>query len=250
METESDGKAHSIEILFEDTDVMVVNKPAGVMVHGDGRSTRETVVDWFLKHVPEAKGVGEPAHGVDGQDLERSGVVHRLDRETSGVLVLAKTQEAFLFLKEQFHDRHAKKEYRAIVYGTMREPWGTIDRPIGRSATDFRLRSAQRGARGQLREAVTKWELIHQNDTYAYLRVLPETGRTHQIRVHLKAIGRPVVGDPLYAPSAKRQESKDLLNRLALHAYGLTIALPDGAVRTFEAPLPADFETAVGSIAT
>lgn len=250
MKTERDEKVSDIEVLYEDEDVVVVNKPAGVIVHGDGRTTQRTVVDWFLSHTPGARGVGEPGNAEDGTPLERSGVVHRLDRETSGVLILAKHQDAFIHLKAAFHDRHAQKEYRALVYGSMREPWGTIDRPIGRSSSDFRLRSAQRGARGQLREATTNWQLIHQNKQYAYLRVMPLTGRTHQIRVHLKAIGRPVVGDPLYAPESKWQESKTLLNRLALHAYQLTITLPNGKKHTFTAPLPQDFEQAAASIAT
>ena len=192
----------------------------------------------------------EPGYAQDGAALERSGVVHRLDRDTSGLLVLAKTQEAFEHLKHQFHEHLIKKEYRAFVYGTMKERWGTVDRPIGRSTKDFRLRSAQRGARGTLREAITDWELIGQTKTHAYLKVTPKTGRTHQIRVHLKAIGRPIVCDDLYASDEALGGQNLGFTRLALHAYALTIVLRSGEERHFLAPLPLDFENASTAIAT
>lgn len=231
-----------IEILFENDDVLVVNKPAGVMVHEDGHNEGETVVDWFLGHVPAAKGVGEPQTNNKGEAMERSGVVHRLDGETSGVLLLAKTQEAYEHLKQQFHDRLTRKEYRAFVYGHMRENWGTIDRPIGRSSKDFRLRSAQRGAKGTLRDAVTDWELIgkgeYEGEPFSYVKLKPKTGRTHQIRVHLKAIDRPIVCDELYAASKPESSNNLGLKRLALHAHELELTLPDGEQQRFVAPLP------------
>lgn len=239
-----------IEILYEDADVLVVNKPVGILVHGDGRSTEPTVVDWYLSHVPSARGVGEPGLAQDGTPLERSGVVHRLDKDTSGVLILAKTQEAFAHLKAQFHDRLANKEYRAIVYGTMKDKWGTIDRVIGRNSRDFRLRSAERGAKGVLRPAVTNWEVIAQSDTHAYLKLFPKTGRTHQIRVHLKSVGHPIVEDQLYASEEYRKKDNLGFTRMALHAYMLTLTLPNGEERVFCAPLPHDFEIASTAIAT
>ena len=238
------------QILYEDTDVLVVNKPSGMMVHNDGRNEEETVVDWFLSRAPSARGIGEGGFAQDGSLLERSGVVHRLDRETSGVLVLAKTQDTFIHLKQQFHDHLIKKEYRTFVYGTMKEKWGTVNRPIGRSTKDFRLRSAQRGARGTLREAITDWELIGQSNTHAYLKITPKTGRTHQIRVHLKAIGRPIVHDELYASEELRKGDTLGFSRLALHAYALKLTLPTGEEKSFLAPLPLDFEIASTTIAT
>lgn len=238
------------QILYEDTDVLVVNKPSGMMVHNDGRNEGETVVDWFLSRAPSARGIGEGGFAQDGSLLERSGVVHRLDRETSGVLVLAKTQDAFIHLKQQFHDHLIKKEYRTFVYGTMKEKWGTVNRPIGRSTKDFRLRSAQRGARGTLREAITDWELIGQSNTHAYLKITPKTGRTHQIRVHLKAIGRPIVHDELYASEELLKGDTLGFSRLALHAYALKLTLPTGEEKSFLAPLPLDFEIASTTIAT
>lgn len=254
MEIDSEEKESSkgteITVLYEDGAVMVLNKPSGILVHNDGHSIEPTVVDWFLKRVPEARGVGEGGFAQDGTLLERSGVVHRLDRETSGLLILAKTLDAFFHLKHQFHEHLIKKEYRAVVYGTMKERWGTVDRPIGRSTKDFRLRSAQRGARGTLRAAVTDWELIGQTTTHAYLKVTPKTGRTHQIRVHLKAIGRPIVHDTLYASPESLQGENLGFTRLALHAYSLKIMLPRGEEKNFLAPLPLDFEIASTAIAT
>jgi len=239
-----------ITILYEDSDVLVINKPAGLMVHSDARSGEPTLVDWFLARTPEALGVGEPGIAQDGTPLERSGVVHRLDKETTGVILLTKNQNAFLHMKTQFHDRLVKKEYRAFVYGNMKEKWGTINRPIGRSAKDFRLRSAQRGAKGVLRKAVTDWELIGQTDDFAYLKLLPKTGRTHQLRVHLKSISRPIVCDTLYAPESLRSGNNLGFTRLALHAHKLTTTLPNGEVQTFIAPQPEDFENAEVALAT
>jgi 23S rRNA pseudouridine1911/1915/1917 synthase len=253
MENGRDEKARDfrtrITVLYEDADVVVIDKPAGLLVHEDGRTEEPTVVDWLLAHAPEARGVGEPGRTPTGGSLERSGVVHRLDAETSGVLILAKTQDAFVHLKEQFHGRRAKKEYHAFVYGAMKEKWGTIRRTIGRSPRDFRLRSAERGARGLLRPAVTNWEVIAQSASHAYLKVMPQTGRTHQIRVHLKAIGKPIVHDPLYGPGP-RPGSDDLgFERLALHAHTLTLVTPDGTSRAFTAPLPEDFVRAAAAVA-
>ena len=242
------------KIIFENDDVLVIDKPVGVLVHGEGADPTGTVVEWFLAHVPKAKGVGEPRLGVDGKEIERSGVVHRLDKETSGVLILAKNQSAFDHVKTQFKDRLVRKEYRALVYGMMKERWGTINRSIGRSSRDWRLRSAERGARGMLREASTDWECLtsgeYEGEKFSYLKLLPKTGRTHQLRVHLKAIGRPIVGDTLYASPEKIEASNNLeLNRLALHALSLKLTLPDGEERLFESELPLEIFSAAGLIA-
>lgn len=238
-----------IEILFENDDVVVVNKPVGLMVHADGHNKEKTLVDWFLGKFPEAKGVGEAGFSPKGEELERSGVVHRLDRETSGVMVLAKNQAAFEHLKSQFQDRLAKKEYRALVYGPVRERWGTIDKAIGRSPSDHRKRLADSRAKGTLREAVTEWECIgtgrFQDENFSYLKLMPKTGRTHQIRVHLKSISRPVVGDSLYAHSEMQRSNNIGLERMALHAHKLHIVLPNGEDGAFMAPVPSEIEQAV-----
>lgn len=240
---------NDIEIIYEDEEVLVINKPAGLLVHSDGFSTDMTVADWFLARVPEAALVGEPQTLKNGVVIARPGVVHRLDKDTSGVMILAKTQKAFGHLKKQFRDRLAKKEYRAFVYGTMKEKWGTINRPIGRSKSDRRRRSAERGSTGVRRQAVTDWELILQNDQYAYLKFFPKTGRTHQIRVHGKAMSRPIVGDALYTPKLVKEMGDLGIGRLALHAHQLTLELPGGEKKTFTAPVPSVFEAALAKIA-
>ena len=243
----------NIPILFENDDVVIINKPEGIMVHADGVSTDPTVVDWFLEHYPDAKGVGEPQRAQDGTELERSGVVHRLDRETSGVLLLTKHQRAFAHCKAQFHDRLVHKEYRAFVYGPIRDRWGTIDKPIGRSPRDFRLRSAMPGAKGTMRDAVTDWECIgtgrYEDEPFSYVKLKPKTGRTHQLRVHLRAIDRPIVNDPLYAAHVHTSSNNLGLERMALHAHILDIVLPDGEEMRAIAPVPQSFEEAAERIA-
>ena len=245
----------NIPIIFENESVVVIDKPAGILVHTDGQSTDQTVVDWFLNHCPDSRGVGESASLPDGLPLERSGVVHRLDRETSGVMILVKTDDAYRCLKEEFRARRVYKEYHTIVYGWMKEKRGNINRPIGRSRRDSRCRSAQRGAAGKLRSATTDWELLKQGtygpeaEHFAYLKLIPQTGRTHQLRAHLKAIDRPIVGDGLYAPAALRAGSNLDLDRLALHAHCLELSLPHSGKHEFVSPLPAMLTDAVLRIA-
>ena len=236
-------------ILYEDTDILVIDKPAGWIVHEDGRTnSAPVVVEWFLRRVSEARGVGEPALAQDGTPLERSGVVHRLDRETSGVLVLAKTQDAHQFLKQQFKDRHVYKEYRAFVYGRLNDRYGSINRPIGRSSKDSRLRSAMRGAKGVMRDAITDFERIgigeFEGESFSYVKLVPKTGLTHQLRVHLRAVDRPIVRDELYATHLIEKSNNLGLNRMALHAYVLELTLPNGQNERFIAPVPAAFEAA------
>lgn len=236
-----------LPIIYEDDDLVAVNKPAGVMTHPDGRTTEETASDWFAKRYPASAEVGETQRLPDGTERARPGIVHRLDRETSGVLVFAKTQDAHAFLKKAFQDRDAKKTYLAFVYGVPKEKKGTIEFSIGRSRKDFRLRSAQPKAKGTLREALTKYQVIGENreGKLALLKVMPETGRTHQIRVHLKAIHHPVIADPLYAPS--KMETFDI-PRLALHAFRLDFPLPSGGRKVLEAPLPDDLTPGLSHI--
>lgn len=252
--------------LYEDSDILVINKPAGLMVHGDGRTKEKTLADFLIEEYPEMKEIGEPwvsAPVVPATDslqttnyklpatIYRPGIVHRLDRETSGVLVIAKNQEAFLSLKDQFKNRTTEKHYRAFVWGFLAESEGIIDKPIGRSPSDFRRFLSGHGARGELRDAVTEYKVLKQfvdasGEKFSFLDISPKTGRTHQIRVHMKYLQRPIACDKLYAPKNPCALGFD---RVALHAYSLSINLPKTKERmTFVAPLPVDFINA-GAVA-
>lgn len=242
------------DILFENKDVLVVSKPEGWLVHWDGKNEDvPTIVEWFLGRTPEARGVGEKGYAPDGTELDRSGVVHRLDRETSGILILAKNNEIYHHLKDQFKNKKVHKEYRAFVYGRMHERWGTINRPIGRSGKDPRQRSALPGAVGKLREAITDFERIgtgeYMEETFSYLKLVPKTGRTHQLRAHLRALDRPIVGDKLYADYKMKDSNNLELHRLALHAHILEVELPNGEMLRSIAPMPLEFELAAERIA-
>lgn len=229
-------------ILYEDKDMIAVNKPAGLVVHGDGKTAEPTLADWVLEKYPEAKEVGEPWKNEKGETIYRPGIVHRLDRETSGVMLVAKTQKGFENLKAQFQEQKIRKIYHAFAYGQMKEKEGVIDRPIGRSKKDFRMWSAQRGARGEMREAVTEYQVAQTTKDYSFVHVFPKTGRTHQIRVHFKAINHPLVGDSLYAPTTDNMLG---FTRLALHSFETTFMDTKGKSHTVTAPYPEDFLHAV-----
>jgi len=235
----------TIKILYESDDMLVINKPAGLVVHADGKTEEDSVTDWLLEKYPDMKEVGEPTLLSSGKTIYRPGIVHRLDRETSGALLVAKNQKAFECLKDQFQNREIKKRYNAFVYGEMKEEDGTIDRDIARSKKDFRLFSAQRGGRGEARPAITEYTVLHRSPEYTFIEARPLTGRTHQIRVHFKAINHPVVCDRLYAP-----KQKPLLGfeRLALHARELTFTTLDREEVTVEAPYPTDFKQAMSHL--
>lgn len=255
MESENDEKVYKIKpvIIYEDDNVIVINKPYGWLTHADGHSNEPTVVEWLLSHAPEARGVGETGYSPKGVELDRSGVVHRLDRETSGVLILAKNQTTHQFLKQQFKNHTVYKEYRALVYGRLNDRWGTINRAIGRSAADRRRRSAERGAKGVLREAVTDFERIgvgeYEGEPFSYVKLMPKTGRTHQLRAHLRAIDRPIVGDTLYGEHRVDKSNNIGLGRLALHAHILELVLLGGQIERFIAPIPQEMEEAAERIA-
>ena len=236
-----------IKILYEDEYILALNKPSGLLVHSDGRSKEPTLVDWINENYPDLKEVGEDQILQNGEIIKRPGIVHRLDKDTSGVIIVAKTKEAHQFLKKQFKDRKAEKIYNALVWGNFSPDKieGIIDKPIGKSGNDFRKWSAEHGAKGELREAITKYKVLSQNNDFAYLEVRPKTGRTHQIRVHLKSISHPVVCDKLYAPSKICDGSGLCLgfSRLALHALSIKLELPNGTHITIESPLPEEFES-------
>lgn len=235
-----------IKILYEDQFILALDKPSGLLVHTDGRSEENTLVDWINENYPELAEVGEEQILQNGEKIKRPGIIHRLDKDTSGVIIVAKTKEAYVFLKEQFQNRKVEKTYHALVWGKFLEDKqeGLIDKPIGRSSSDFRKWSAEYGAKGEMREAVTKYKVLSQNNEFAYLEVKPKTGRTHQIRVHLKAISHPVVCDKLYADKKVCDGSSACLgfSRLALHAFSIKLELPNNTRIDIESPLPKEFE--------
>jgi 23S rRNA pseudouridine1911/1915/1917 synthase len=225
------------QIIYEDEDIVAINKPAGLVVHSDGKTVEPSVTDWFLEKYPAAKGVGEPLG-----DIIRPGIVHRIDRETSGVLLLAKTKEGHAHLKEQFQNREIEKIYHAFLYGNLKEDHGSINLKIERSRSDFRKRIAGREGR----EALTYFQVLNRGEGFTFVEAKPRTGRTHQIRVHFKYIHHPVVADRLYAPS---QEPILGFSRLALHAREIVFSNIKGEKITLTAPYPADFQMAVDSMA-
>lgn len=231
-----------IKIIYEDENIVAINKPSGLVVHNDGKTDEPNLCDWILKNYPDTKNVGEPLKLIDGGEIKRPGIVHRIDRETSGVLLIVKNQETFLNLKNQFKNREIKKTYKAFVYGEIKENGGVIDKPIGKSRKDFKQWSASDKARGKLRDAITEYKILIRNKSFSFVEVSPKTGRTHQIRVHFKLINHPIVCDRLYAD---RRECALGFGRLALHAFSVEFKNLNGTVLKIEAPLPDDFEKAL-----
>jgi 23S rRNA pseudouridine1911/1915/1917 synthase len=234
----------------------VINKPAGMMVHPAGGRTSGTLVNALLYRCPDLSGIG-------GE--RRPGIVHRLDKETSGVMVVAKSAAAFRHLARQFKERQVEKEYVALVWGKLPSVSGTIDRPIGRHRSD-RKRMSSRYAQAKKREAITAWsvEKSFKLDTGAVaplwvslLRLKPKTGRTHQLRVHLADLGFPILGDKVYGQRrmerARKSAASALLTacpRQLLHAAKLSFVHPTTSeVMRFRAPLPTDMEELISLLA-
>jgi 23S rRNA pseudouridine1911/1915/1917 synthase len=212
-----------LDIVYEDDELMIVNKPAGMVVHPGAGHSRGTLVNALLSQMPD----------LPDQEGDRPGIVHRLDRDTSGLIAIAKTDRAIEHLQAQFKDRRVSKVYLALVEGRLQPDKGLVDAAIGRDP-----RQRQRMAVvSDGRPARTAYQVREHLGDHTFIEVRPETGRTHQIRVHLSAIGYPVYGDPIYG---RRKRSGD---RLFLHAWQLTLDLPSsGERRTFTAPLPDDLQ--------
>ena len=219
----------ALVVLHEDEDLIVVDKPAGLVVHPAPGHAGGTLVNALLHRCAALSGVGGAL---------RPGIVHRLDRDTSGVLVAAKHDAAHEALAAQFRDHSVEREYRAVVRGVPGADTGRVDRALGRHPRDGKRFSV--AARGAVRDAHTAWRVLRrfERSGRSLLAVRPETGRTHQIRVHLASAGLPLVGDPVYGRGAR---SEGGLARTALHAATLGFAHPTrGARLRFEAPLPPD----------
>lgn len=219
-----------LDIIFEDNDLIVVNKPAGMVVHPSAGHQSGTLVHAILAHAPDLRGVGEE---------RRPGIIHRLDKDTSGLIVIAKNDQAMAALQAQFKERTVEKRYLALVDGKPRTSSGRIEAPIGRDPSHRKRMAVVPLSRG--RESLTIFHSLENLDRHTLLEVFPRSGRTHQIRVHLSYIGVSIVGDRLYG----RRKPSHPLSRQFLHAAGLTITLPGEDRATFEAPLPQDLQSAL-----
>jgi len=221
-ESGPEPEAIPLAVLFENDDLAVIDKPAGMVVHPAYGHRSGTLVNAVLARWPSIAAWGEP---------ERAGIVHRLDKETSGVIMVAKTPEALEALRALFKERVVEKRYLALVEGTPDTPDGIIDAPIGRDPNQRKRMAVARDGR----EAVTEFHVIEQYDEFSLVDVFPKTGRTHQIRVHLAFIGHPVVGDTVYG----RRRQRIRMKRHFLHAAAISFPLPgSGEIVTVEAPLP------------
>ena len=222
---EADSSIH-LDIVYEDDNFLVINKPAGIVVHPDRNYPDKTILNGLLDYDP------------DLTEVMRGGIVHRLDKDVSGLLLVGRNNGAVSFLKKQFVNREMHKEYIALVHGVMSKPEGEIRLAISRSKTDPRKMAAHPASSPQAddREALTFYHVLKNYERYTLLQVRIATGRTHQIRVHLSAIGHPIVGDVVYKPASLKTRKE--LGRLFLHASVLRFKNPEGEEMKFELPLP------------
>lgn len=219
-----------LDVVYEDEYLIVINKPANFVVHPSAGHQDGTLVNALLAHCPDLQGIG---------GVERPGIVHRLDKDTTGVMVVAKTEPVLRSLQEQIKAKTAKREYFGVVYGSPRQESGTVDLPMGRHPVDRKKMAIVPVEKGG-REAVTHWQLQERLGNYSLIKFQLETGRTHQIRVHASHIKHPIIGDPLY--SAGHSVGVNLTGQ-ALHAFRLTLVHPiTGEVIESIAPLPPEME--------
>lgn len=222
----------SLNVIYEDDDLIVIDKPAGMVVHPSAGHASGTLANAVLGHDPDIEGVGDEA---------RPGIVHRLDKDTSGLIVVAKNDQAHRYLQTQFKDRTTRKIYLALVVGRPKTQVGRIEAPIGRDLKNRQRMAVVSEAKG--REAITEYRVRESFKNYTLIEAEPKTGRTHQIRVHFAFLGCPLAGDALYATRQSINVKPAGLSRHFLHAHRLTLLLPSGEERTFESPLPNDLES-------
>lgn len=223
-----------LDVVYEDDDLLVVNKPAGMVVHPSHGHSQGTLVNALLARYPH----------LTAGDSGRPGIVHRLDRDTSGLIVVAKTEQALDHLRRQFKSRKVQKTYLALVHGQPPAPEGVIEAPLGRDPRQRQRMTVIADGR----PARTHYKVREQLGDYSLLSIAPETGRTHQIRVHLSWLGAPVAGDPVYGPErgARRVKSEMGLERQFLHAWRLSFERPGGEESvSLEAPLPVELQQAI-----
>lgn len=228
-----------LDVVYEDSDIIVINKPSGMVVHPAPGNTEGTLVNGLLYHCASS------LSGIGGE--MRPGIVHRIDKNTSGLIVCAKNDKAHVSLSEQIKTHSAHRIYRAICVGNIMQDQGTIDAPIGRHPKDRKRMAVYRTAdeRSGIREAVTHYRVLERFYQYTYLELRLETGRTHQIRVHLASLGHRIIGDDVYGELNTPFEKKNgrLFCGQVLHAKELVLTHPTSNERMhFESPLPSEFE--------
>ena len=221
-----------LKILYEDKNLLAIDKPAGITVFPEKLTTEKTLIDYLLENFPNLKNVGKPP---------RYGIIHRLDKETSGILLVAKNDKSLEFFQKQFKERKVVKKYLALVVGNLKIKEGKIETLIGRSPKDRRKQKVyllgEPKSKGK-REAITFYRLLKRFKNYDLIEIETKTGRKHQIRTHLSYLGHPVAGDKLYG--FKNQKNPKNLNRLFLHSHYLKIKLPNGKEKEFKSGLPKD----------
>jgi 23S rRNA pseudouridine1911/1915/1917 synthase len=230
----------NLNIIYQDNDVLVIDKPAGLITFPEGNVTEKTLIDYLIDQYPELKNAGE---------APRYGIVHRLDKNTSGIMLVAKSTEALNFFQKQFINRTIQKKYLALVTGVIKDANGTIDTLIGRSKSDPRKQAAHAlGYKGKtgLREAITEYKVTNRFADYTLLDVNIKTGRKHQIRCHMAYIHHPIAGDLLYGFTDSPKPAG--LQRQFLHATYLRLMLPNGQTKEFQSDLPDDLAQIINTL--
>ncbi len=226
-----------LDIVYEDSDIIVINKPSGMVVHPAAGNLSGTLVNALLYHCRDS------LSGIGG--VMRPGIVHRIDKDTSGLLVCAKNDFSHRALSEELEHHGIVREYHALVNGGFKEPCGTVNLPIGRHPVDRKKMAVLPESSSSAKHAITHYEVIEHFGQISYLKLILETGRTHQIRVHMSHKGHPLLGDTVYGGGRTpfEKQHKSLLSGQALHAKRLTLTHPKTKERmTFESPLPDEFE--------
>lgn len=222
-----------IPVIFEDENILVIDKPSGVVVHPFDFSEEETVVDFLHAHSPAMFSINNSITLQDERIIPLGGIVHKLDRETSGVIVIAKNETTFTELRKEFLAHTPTKKYIALVEGVVEKDNYTIDAPLGRNKKEYKQSVNPINPRGELRSAITEVKVLQRNSNTTLVELSPLTGRTHQLRAHMSHDGHPIVGDVAYGSTVKD-------SRIMLHAYSLSFIL-NGEEKTFTAETPAEF---------
>lgn len=220
-------------IIFEDENLLIINKPSGIVVHPFDHSTEKTLIDFLEASHPEIFTIDNSITLQDGRIINLGGTLHKIDRETSGVMVFAKDKSTFDDLQQQFRNHTIEKTYYAIVEGIPEQTEFTIDAPLGRNKKDYKQIAYPENPRGELRQAITKAHILANKNGTSLVELHPKTGRTHQLRAHMAYIGHPILGDKAYGSSIKSP-------RIKLHAQAIKFTLFENEY-CFEVPIPEDF---------